>query len=46
MAFYINKLVDYIRSYDDIVKPVALRLNIDGNNHTRSFWGGLMSLMF
>ena len=39
-----NQFEAYIRTHDDIVKPTALKLHVDGNKETQSFWGGLMSL--
>jgi len=36
--------VTYIRSKDDIVKPVALQIHLEGNKNTKSFWGGFVSM--
>jgi len=44
MSRYWNAFESYIRTHDDIVKPNALKLHLDGNKETQSFWGGLFSL--
>ena len=37
-------IYNWIKSFDDIVKPNALRLHVDGNKDTQCFWGGFASL--